>query len=73
MPEAAKKIIEFAFNDLNLNRVEAYAATENTASNTVLKKVGFTLEGTKRKALKAKATGIVHDANLYGLLKEDFK
>ena len=35
--------------------------------------MGYVLEGTMRKAHKSKATGKIHDANIYGLLKEDWK
>jgi len=73
MTEAAKKAIEFAFNSLGLTRINVYAATENIASNATIKKLGFVFEGMQRKAMRSKATGVLHDKNAYGLLKEDWE
>jgi len=39
--ETALVSLEFAFNELNLNEVFASAHVENSASNKILKKVGF--------------------------------
>ena len=73
MTEAAKRTIEFAFNDLNLNRVNVFASTKNKASNKVIQKLGFVFEGIKRQSMRSKATGLPYDTNTYGLLKEDWK
>ena len=73
MTEAAKRILDFAFNDLNLNRVDVKAFTENEASNALIKKLGFVFEGTQKQSVRSKATNKVHDAHIYGLLKEDWK
>lgn len=35
--------------------------------------MGYVLEGVLRKRKKCLATGIIHDQNMYGLLKEDWK
>jgi [ribosomal protein S5]-alanine N-acetyltransferase len=73
MIEAIKKIIEFTFQELNLRRINASVYTENTASNEILKKLGFRHEGIKRKNKRTKSTGDIHDENIYGLLKEEWK
>jgi len=73
MSEALKAIINFAFNKLKLRRINTGAFVENTASNEMQKKFGFKFEGVKRKGQKSKATGKIHDENLYGLLKENWK
>ncbi len=49
--EALDRILKFAFEELNLHRIEAGCAIENLASARVLEKAGFKLEGTKRKNL----------------------
>ena len=36
-------------------------------------KMGNNLKGKQRKVIRSKATGKIHDANMYGLLKEDWK
>ncbi len=73
MTEAAKRVIDFGFTDLGLARINVYAATENLASNATIRKLGFTFEGTQKKATRSKATGLLYDRNSYGLLKEDWE
>ncbi|MGD9275646.1 MAG: GNAT family protein [Candidatus Pacearchaeota archaeon] len=73
MTEAVKEILDFAFDKLKLRRVDVHAYTENKASNALIKKMGFTFEGRGRKAMRAKSTGKIHDANIYGLLKSEWK
>lgn len=71
--EANRKVLDFAFNKLNLRRVHLGAYVESEASNRVAKKLGFTLEGTLRQSHRTKATGKIHDTNTYGLLRDEFK
>ncbi|MDD5519531.1 MAG: GNAT family protein [Kiritimatiellae bacterium] len=70
MYEAAERVLSFAFRYLKLRRINVSASARNTASNRLIKKLGFAYEGTRRKADKALATGKIHDANIYGLLRE---
>lgn len=44
--EAAKAVLQFAFNELQLNRIEATVETENIASIATINKLGFKHEGT---------------------------
>lgn len=71
--EAEKVVLDFAFNKLKLRRIQIPAYSENKASNAVAKKLGFTFEGKLRKVVKCKATGKIHDENVWGLLKEEWK
>jgi len=68
--EALTKILDFAFNDLKLHRIEAGCAVENIASGKVLEKVGMKQEGMKRKKLPIR--GEWKDNYFYGILEEDF-
>lgn len=68
--EALTKILDFAFNDLKLHRIEAGCAVENIASSKVLEKVGMKQEGMKRKKLPIR--GEWKDNYFYGILEEDF-
>ena len=52
--EAAKKIIEFGFDKLDFNRIEAKYISDNLASLAVMKKCGMTYEGTSRASLLIK-------------------
>lgn len=47
--EAGRALLQWAFDTLDLNRVQAEADTRNVASARVLEKLGFTLEGTLRE------------------------
>jgi len=70
--EAKIVVNDFAFNKLKLRRLESLVFTDNKASNATQKKIGYELEGVKRKAVKSKTTGKIYDENIYGLLKEDW-
>lgn len=50
--EAIKLIVDFAFNELNLHRIEAGVMPHNQASIRVLEKAGFHKEGIARKNVK---------------------
>lgn len=52
--EAVEKIIEFAFAELQANRVEAKFIFGNEASLAVMKKVGMKFEGYQREAMLVK-------------------
>lgn len=52
--EAVNKVIEFAFEELEMNRVEAKFMFGNEASLAVMKKVGMKFEGYQREAIFAK-------------------
>jgi ribosomal-protein-alanine N-acetyltransferase len=71
--EAKIAVNDFAFNELKLRRLESPVFSDNEASNATQKKMGYKLEGVKRKAVKSKTTGKIYDINIYGLLKEDWK
>jgi len=71
--EAKVPVLDFAFNKLKLKKIETSVNKENIASNNMSKKLGFKLEGIRRKSLINKATGKIHDDVLYGLFKEDWK
>lgn len=73
MTEAKIAVNDFAFNELKLRRLKSVVFTGNNASNATQKKMGYRFEGMERKGSRSKATGKIHDVNVYGLLKEDWK
>ncbi len=73
MTESARAILDFAFDKLKLRRIEIPTFVENLASTTLARKLGAKPEGVKRQAVKALSTGKIHDTNIQGLLKEDYK
>src|SRR3989338_4028871 len=48
--QAAQKVVEIAFNILKIHRLEVEHFEENIASQKIIQKLGFQLEGTKRDA-----------------------
>ncbi|PIO08699.1 hypothetical protein COU59_00530 [Candidatus Pacearchaeota archaeon CG10_big_fil_rev_8_21_14_0_10_34_12] len=73
MTESFSKILDFAFNELKLRRLNVSASTKNKPSNNIIKKMGFKFEGTKKEGTRTRSTGKIHDENFYGLLKKDYK
>lgn len=68
--EAAHAVLTWAFDALDLNRVQAEADTRNAASGRVLEKLGFVREGTLRE--DCVVNGVVSDSWIYGLLRRDW-
>jgi RimJ/RimL family protein N-acetyltransferase len=68
--EAARAVLEWAFDALPLNRVQAETDTRNVASARVLEKLGFVREGTLRE--DCIVNGDVSDSWVYGLLKREW-
>ncbi|MFQ5796360.1 MAG: GNAT family N-acetyltransferase [Candidatus Bipolaricaulia bacterium] len=48
--KACRGLVDYAFNELGLNRVEIHCATENKKSCAIPERLGFTQEGTIRQA-----------------------
>lgn len=69
MTEALKKIIEFGFEKMDLQRIEARCCIENTASERVMQKCGMKLEGILRSSLYIK--GEFRDFKYFSILKSE--
>ncbi|MFE9703934.1 GNAT family N-acetyltransferase [Streptomyces sp. NPDC005930] len=68
--EAVRALLRWAFDTLDLNRVQAEADTRNLASARVLEKAGFVREGTLRE--DCVVDGEVSDSWIYGLLRREW-
>lgn len=68
--EAARLLVEYAFDELNTHRVEATVQGDNPASKRVLEKLGFVHEGTKRDAYYKE--GEYKDLTLWAALADEF-
>jgi [ribosomal protein S5]-alanine N-acetyltransferase len=71
MHEALNAIFTYAFDEMGINRIEAFYDPENDRSRNALEKCGFIYEGTQRKRFFEKGKFV--DAALSSLLKEDFQ
>jgi [ribosomal protein S5]-alanine N-acetyltransferase len=65
--EAAKRIVQFAIDDLKLNRVYGYCMARNVASARVLMKTGMQYEGTLRQ--ETLKNDVFEDVEFYGLVR----
>ncbi len=66
---AVETILDFAFDNLMLHRVEAACVPNNHASKRVLEKAGFRHEGTAKAYLKI--NGVWADHLLFAILESD--
>jgi ribosomal-protein-alanine N-acetyltransferase len=71
MKEALQKVIEYGFQELDLNRIEALIDENNTPSKKLLHHFGFTREGNLRGHYWV--NGVFEDSVLYSLLKSEYK
>lgn len=71
MTEAVKQLVTFAFQDLNLHRVEANIIPRNYASRAVAEKCGFVMEGLSKQYLKI--NGVWEDHMHYVILNPDME
>jgi RimJ/RimL family protein N-acetyltransferase len=69
--EAARAVLTWAFDTLDLNRVQAETDTRNAASARVLEKLGFAGEGTLRE--DCIVNGEVSDSWVYGLISREWR
>jgi RimJ/RimL family protein N-acetyltransferase len=69
--EAARALLRWAFDTLDLNRVQAETDTRNAACARVLEKLGFVREGTLRE--DCVVNGEVSDSWVYGLIRREWQ
>jgi len=68
--EAAKKVVDFAFEVLKVNRVEAKFMFGNEASLRVMNKIGMKFEGYQREAMLVK--GKYRTIGISSILKREY-
>jgi ribosomal-protein-alanine N-acetyltransferase len=69
--EAGQAVLEYAFSQLNLNRIHASHFKRNPASGRVLRKLGMTHEGCAREHVLK--WGVYEDLELYGILQVEWR
>lgn len=69
--EAVKEVIRFLFEEVGINRVEAYHSVNNPASGAVMRKAGMKLEGHVKQKYYCRMG--FQDCDIYGLTKEDYE
>jgi len=71
MTEAARAVVSYGFETLDLNRIEAGHYGRNPASGRAMQKIGMTQEGIQRQHVYK--WGQFEDLILYGLLASDWQ
>ena len=71
LTEAIKRVTDFGFNNLDINRIEAEVMQGNIASEKVLAKNGFKNEGVLRQWMYWNDK--YYDMTMFSLLQSDFK
>ncbi len=69
--DATRILMRYAFDELNLNRVELSVYDFNVRARSAYEKVGFVHEGTRRQAIFRE--GAYHDVHVMGLLRADWR
>jgi RimJ/RimL family protein N-acetyltransferase len=69
--EAMSLALDFAFNELNLHRVQLTVFSYNTPAISLYEKLGFQREGVFREFMQR--DGQRHDMLLYGILRHEWR
>lgn len=69
--EAMRLLLQFAFDEVNLRRVQLTVFSYNPAAMSLYEKLGFRHEGTFREFLER--DGRTYDMLLYGLLRREWE
>jgi ribosomal-protein-serine acetyltransferase len=67
---ACRRLVDFAFDELKMNRIEIRCSSENSRSAAIPKRLGFTKEGLLRQS--EFRNGRLHDFEVYGLLASEW-
>ncbi len=70
--EAAQRIIEFGFEEMNLDILSICTGPSNLRSQQVIRKLGFTYEGTHRHCYKI-YDGTIRDTLTFSMTKEEWE
>lgn len=69
--QSVQALLQFAFEDLGMNRIQIRCAVGNLPSKQVPQRLGFTFEGTER-AGELFPDGHFEDLEVYSLLKHEY-
>lgn len=69
--DAARRVLQFGFDELGLNKIYARHLGGNTGSARVMQKIGMTKEGMLRQHVMK--YGVLNDIVEYGILKSEYE
>lgn len=70
--EASRKILNFAFDTLNINRIESCGGKDNPGTYKVMEKIDLKYEGERKEGIFYYYGGL-ENLVLYGITKEEYK
>ena len=71
MTKALNAIVKYGFEEMHLNRIEAFALPENKASRALLQKCNFELEGELKHHRRHK--GQYRDIGIFSIVYDNYK
>lgn len=71
MRRSCKALLQYAFEEMGMNRIQIKTGTGNLRSSNIPKKLGFTLEGVQRDG--EYLNGYFHDLEVYSLLQREWE
>ncbi len=71
MTRAVRAMLNDAFTEMHMQKVEILCATINTKSRAIPERLGFQQEGIIRRG--DRVNGVYHDLVIYGMLAEEWK
>lgn len=71
MTVCAKVLIQYVFEEFDINRVEIRVATRNPKSRAIPERLGFTQEGVLRSDERLR--GEFSDSYVYSLLRDEYE
>ena len=72
MTEAAGRVIQYAFEEMDLKVLMIRTSETNLRSQGVIRKCGFTYEGTLRRAYRI-YDGTLREVRVYSMLREEYE
>lgn len=69
--EAIRAVLQFAFEHMDLNRIEIWTSAANARSLRLARRLGFQLEGTLRRRI-LEDDAAFYDCAIFGLLRQDW-
>lgn len=72
MTEAVKRVVKYAFEELNIDLLTAFHYPDNIQSKRVIEKCGFQYEVTLKQASK-RYDGKIFDSVCYSILKSEYR
>ncbi|WP_299824068.1 GNAT family protein [uncultured Pontibacter sp.] len=72
MVRSCAALVKYAFEQMQMNRVQIKVGVGNTRSNSIPKKLNFTFEGLERDG-ELLSNGQFHDLEVYSLLRREWE